>query len=294
MQTSSAQGSLLVLAGALCFSTTGFTQALIAGDGATPYAIGVLRMLVGGLSLLALCAVRGRLPGLKGWPVKNLLLSALGVAGYQVCFFQGTLHAGVAIGTLAAMGFTPIVAAILGLIFLKVAPSREWYASTAIALVGLLLMNFGKAGDFTAAALIFPLAAGAAYGVYLTFSGPLLQTHHADTVMAVVLLFCAVCMLPGLFSEDLHWVLTPKGTVAVLHLGLVTTALGYICTLTGLLQTPPAIAATLSLAEPVCAALLGFICLGETVTIMSITGILLILGSTFLLVLLQHLRHHPL
>lgn len=290
MKNTSMKGSLLVLAGALCFSTTGFTQALIAGDGATPYAIGALRMLIGGLGLFFLCAVRGRLPGLRGWPLRYLLLSALGVAGYQICFFQGTLKAGVAIGTLAAMGFTPVVAAVLGIIFLKVTPSKEWYISTVVALAGLILMNWGKAGDFSLPALFFPLAAGAAYGIYLTFSGPLLKCHPADVVMMAIFLFCAMCMLPGLMAEDLSWVFTLKGMIACAHLGLVTTALGYICTLTGLKMTSPAMAATLTLAEPVCAALLGFFCLGEIVTTTSFIGIVLILASTLLLVFLPGLK----
>lgn len=290
MQTFSIQGCLLVLAGAVCFSTTGFTQALIAGDGATPYAIGALRMLVGGFGLLALCAVRHRMPGFHGWPVKNLLLAVLGVVGYQICFFQGTLQAGVAIGTLAALGFTPVVAAILGVVFLKTAPSREWYFSTALALAGLVLMNWGKAGGFNPGALFFPLAAGAAYGIYLTFSGPLLRSHPSDVVMTAVLLLCGLVMLPGLLTEDLSWVLTPRGIIACLHLGLVTTALGYICTLAGLEKTTPAVAATLSLAEPVCAALLGFLCLGEVVTFTSFSGIILILSSTLLLVALPVLK----
>ena len=292
MQTFSLQGSLLVLAGALCFSTTGFTQALIANSGATPYAIGALRMLIGGLGLLLLCALRGRIPRLHGWPLKNLCLSALGVAGYQICFFQGTLQAGVAIGTLAAMGFTPVVAAVLGFVFLKLSPSREWYVSTALALCGLVLMNWGKTEGFNTAALFFPLAAGTAYAVYLTFSGPLLKGHPADAVMTIVFLFCALVMLPGLLSEDLRWVLTPGGLLACAHLGFVTTALGYVCTLSGLAKTPPAAAATLSLAEPVCAAMLGFFCLGETVTAVSFTGILLILSSMLLLVFLPALKKH--
>ena len=45
-------GPLLILAGALCFSTTGFVQAL-APEGATPYVIGALRMAVGGIALLS-------------------------------------------------------------------------------------------------------------------------------------------------------------------------------------------------------------------------------------------------
>ncbi|MBR3880713.1 MAG: EamA family transporter [Mailhella sp.] len=290
MQTFSLQGCLLVLAGALCFSTTGFTQALIACDGATPYAIGALRMLIGGAGLLALCAFRGNLPSLHGWPLKNLALAVLGVAGYQICFFHGTLQAGVAIGTLAAMGFTPIVAAILGIIFLKSSPSREWYFSTALALAGLALLNWGKADDFSLGALLFPLASGAAYGIYLTFSGPLLHGRSSDVVMTAVLLLSGLAMLPGLMTEDLSWVLSPKGVIACLHLGLVTTALGYLCTLAGLSRTTPAIAATLSLAEPVCAAMLGILCLGEPVTGTSFSGIILILSSTLLLVVLPALK----
>ncbi|MBQ8172338.1 MAG: EamA family transporter [Mailhella sp.] len=289
MKEFSLKGCLLVLAGSLCFSTTGFTQALIVGDGATPYAIGAIRMLVGGLCLLAFCAARGRVPRLHGWPVKNLLLAVVGIAGYQLCFFRGTLEAGVAIGTVAAMGFTTVVAAILGLIFLKTIPNREWYISTAIALVGLILMNWGKADDFSLPALIFPLAAGAAYGITLTFSGPLMDDHPADTSMTAVLLISALVLLPGLLMEDLSWVFTLKGFVACIHLGLVTSALAFICTLSGLHLTTPAIAATLSLAEPVCAALLGFFCLGEAVSPTSLTGIVLILLSTLLLVILPSL-----
>ena len=52
MKNSSLLGGVLVLIGALCFSTTGFTQALIVDDGASSYAIGTIRMLLGGLLLL--------------------------------------------------------------------------------------------------------------------------------------------------------------------------------------------------------------------------------------------------
>ncbi|MFA7467062.1 MAG: EamA family transporter [Desulfotomaculaceae bacterium] len=46
-------GPLLVLSGAVLWGTTGTTQAL-APDGATPLAIGAMRLLVGGLCLLAI------------------------------------------------------------------------------------------------------------------------------------------------------------------------------------------------------------------------------------------------
>ena len=69
-------GPLLILAGALCFSTTGFVQAL-APEGATPYVIGALRMAVGGIALLIWCALKGLLPRRKNWPLRYLLPASL-------------------------------------------------------------------------------------------------------------------------------------------------------------------------------------------------------------------------
>ena len=284
MKNSSLVGGLFVLIGALCFSTTGFTQALIVDDGASSYAIGTIRMLFGGLLLLGLCAIRGTLPVRRGWDLKCLFLTVFGVGVYQLCFFKGTLQAGVAMGTLAAMGFTPVVAAILGAIFYKVIPSKQWYISTIIGVTGLILMNWGKTGDFNPGALFFPLAAGACYGFTLTFSKPLLKVFPAETVMTVVLLICGMCMLPGMLTEDLSWMLTPRGILATLHLGVVTTAMAYFFTIVGLKMVTSATAATLSLAEPVGAALLGILILGEAVSPTSFTGIALIIASTLLLV----------
>ena len=102
--------------------------------------------------------------------------------------------------------------------------------------------------------------------------------------MTVVLLICGVCMLPGMLTEDLSWMLTPRGVLATLHLGVVTTAMAYFFTIVGLKMVTSATAATLSLAEPVGAALLGILILGEAVSPTSFTGIALIIASTLLLV----------
>ena len=85
MNTSFVRGPLLILLGALCFSTTGTVQAL-APEGATPYVIGALRMLVGGLSLLLWCAFRGDLPRFWHWPMRCVIPSAFALLGFQFFF----------------------------------------------------------------------------------------------------------------------------------------------------------------------------------------------------------------
>lgn len=86
MSTPFARGPLLILLGALCFSTTGTVQAL-SPEGATPYVIGALRMLVGGLALLLWCAFRGELPRFWRWPMRCVVPSTLALLGFQFFFF---------------------------------------------------------------------------------------------------------------------------------------------------------------------------------------------------------------
>lgn len=59
MSQTSLKGPLLVLAGSLCFSTSGFLQA-VALDQATPYVVAGMRMLIGAVALFYLASLRER------------------------------------------------------------------------------------------------------------------------------------------------------------------------------------------------------------------------------------------
>lgn len=290
MQLETIRGALLIVAGALCFSTSGLTQAVAVADGATPLQISALRMLVGGLSLFVWCAWRGKLPSRQGWPWRSVALSAFGIMGYQLCFFTGVLYTGVAVGTVVAMGFTPLVTALLAWLFLHEKPLVAWYPATALAVVGLVLMHWSGGSATVSDGLLFPLCAGACYAVYLVSCKPLMRHHDPETIMMVLFLLCGLCLLPLLCLEPIAWVFSLRGLLIVLHLGVVTAAIGYCLTLTGLQQTPAAVASTLGLAEPFCAALLGFFCLSEPVTSSGLAGMIFLLTSALLLIFLPQKR----
>ena len=157
-----AGGPLCIILGALCFSTTGTVQAL-APDGSHPLGIGALRMQIGALALWAWCACRHSLPaGLRHWQLRWLIPATLGLLGFQVFFFWGVQQAGVAVGTVTAIGFSPVMAAILARIILGERPARIWYPATGLALAGLVLLNLGSSQDTSTAALLLPLLAGPA------------------------------------------------------------------------------------------------------------------------------------
>ena len=240
MSTSFVRGPLLILLGALCFSTTGTVQAL-APEGATPYVIGALRMLVGGLSLLLWCAFRGDLPRFWHWPMRCVIPSAFALLGFQFFFFRGVLEAGVAVGTVVAIGFSPIVVALLGLIFLREKPAKAWYPATGIALIGLLLLNADAVDGASFAGMAFPLLAGFSYACYFVFSKPLAQNASPGSVMMVLCLLSGLCMLPVFWIYPVAWLATPVGALVALHLGAVTTAVAFSLTLAGLKVTSAAV-----------------------------------------------------
>ena len=283
MSTPFARGPLLILLGALCFSTTGTVQAL-SPEGATPYVIGALRMLVGGLALLLWCAFRGELPRFWRWPMRCVVPSTLALLGFQFFFFRGVLEAGVAVGTVVAIGFSPIVVALLGLIFLHEKPAKAWYPATGLALIGLILLNADAVGGASFAGMAFPLLAGFSYACYFVFSKPLARNAAPGSVMMVLCLLSGLCMLPVFWIYPAAWLATPVGALVALHLGVVTTAIAFSLTLAGLKVTPAATASTLSLAEPLSAACLGIFFLHEPLSLSAAVGIALIFGSVLILV----------
>ncbi len=101
--------------------------------------------------------------------------------------------------------------------------------------------------------------------------------------MAVLFSGGALLLLPVFLAHPFGWLATPRGALVVLHLGLVATAAAYALFARGLALVPVATAATLSLAEPMTATLLGVAVLGERLTPAGLAGVLLVLVGLALL-----------
>lgn len=278
-------GPLCLILAALCFSTTGTAQAL-APEGSHPLGIGALRMQVGALALWAWCHCRHCLPAaLPHWPLRWLLPAVLGLTGFQVFFFWGVQEVGVAVGTVTALGVSPIVAAILARVLLGEKPSRIWYPSTALALAGLVLLNLGGSQSMSAAALALPLLAGICYGGYFVCAKPLGRMHAPEHIMLMVCTGSGLLLLPAHVCLPTAWLLEPAGLGVALYLGVVTSALAFSLTLAGLRRTPTAMAATLGLVEPLGAACWGIFLLHEPVGLQELSGMGLLFGGVALLAL---------
>ena len=279
------RGGWYVIAAAMLWGTTGTAQAL-APDGAQPVIIGTVRLVVGGIALMAFALMRGVLRDGKRWSIWPTLLAALSMAAYQLFFFAGVAKTGVVVGTMVGIGSAPIMTGLLGYLVLGERPGRKWGMATALAVVGCgLLVASGGSIHIDILGILLALGAGLSYAIFTLVSKELLEDHPPEAVMAVAFFLGAVLLFPLFFRADLVWLFQPRGLVIGLWLGFVTVAVAYTLFARGLKLVPVATAGTLTLAEPLTAATLGVFLLGERITPLAFLGIVLIFTGLVILTL---------
>ncbi|MGW5681667.1 DMT family transporter [Nonomuraea sp. NPDC003754] len=256
-----------VLAAAVLWGTAGTAGLLITAD---PVSVAAARLVIGGLALAFMAR------GVRITPA--LLLGAVAVAAYQLCFFAAVSRTGVAIGTVVAIGSGPVFTGLLSRQF-----SPRWAAATAAAIAGCAALTAGgeaQAGDRVLEGVLLALLGGLIYAFYaVTAARAINAGAPSDGVMGVMFGGAAAIMLPVLIATGPGWLAEPRGLPAALYLGLGTTALAYFLYGRGLRTTPVATAATLALAEPAVAALLGVVVLHETLSPVSWGGLVLLGAS---------------
>jgi len=255
-----------VLAAAVLFGTTGTSQALGPAE-ATPLGIGTVRLLLGALALSLIARAR-RPPSSRAWRahVPALLAGGVAVAVYQLGWFAGLRRTGVALGTVVGIGSGPVLAGIVHVALGRRGLGRGWVAGTAATVAGAGLLALRSSGAAAADPLGLTLVLGAVLGYVVS----VLAAQHAmrrglDEAGAMAGMFGAGALLlaPILLVEPLGWLATPRGAALALHLGLVTLALAYSLYGYGLRRLAVPTVVTLTLAEPLTAAVLGTAVLGE-------------------------------
>jgi DME family drug/metabolite transporter len=275
----------MMLAAAVLFGTTGTAQAFGPAT-ANPLSVGAVRQVVGGSVLLVIVVVwwlrvhGRRLPrwsGKVGW----LLVAGACVMAFQATFFFGTRSNGVAVGTVIALGSSPLFAGLFEWL-LGSRPDRRWLEATAVAVVGILLLSgaIGQAVALQPAGVLASLVAAAGYAGYAVSAGKVVQQGvSAVPATAAIVGTSGLIGAAVLPFTDNSWLAEPRGLAVALWMGAVTVVVAYLLMGAALRHLPSSTAMTLGLAEPLTAATLGVAVLGETLTLLQLTGVLLVLGG---------------
>ncbi|TDD64234.1 EamA family transporter [Actinomadura rubrisoli] len=294
-------GSADILVAASLWGTTGTVRTF--ADGASSVSVAAIRIVIGGLVLLACAALTRRGAGLRrllspvpadrasglrrcgAWPLIGL--GAVAIAVYQMAFFVSVARTGVAVGTVVTIGSAPAFAGLIGLALRRAVLTPRWLAATGGAVAGCaLLIGGGQDAGVEPVGIALALLSGLSYAVYATVASSLItRGEDGRAVAGALFAAAAVLLLPVLLAGPTGWLLTGPGALTALYLGAVTTGGGYLLFARGLRTTSATTATTLTLAEPAVAAILGTLVLDERLGLAALGGLALLAASLVVLML---------
>lgn len=275
-------GSLAVLMAATLWGTTG-TAAAFAPE-VPAMAIGAAAMGGGGL-LQALLAVRPMAKHRQGlrrhWLL--LLIGALAVAVYPLAFYGSMRLAGITVGTVVTIGSAPLLSALIEYLFDRQRLSLRWLAGAVLGVVGMALLAAAEShgatgGEAVGSGMLLGLLAGLTYALYSwTARRLMLNGVAAKAAMGATFGGGALFLLPVLLFTGAPLLASGTNLAVGLYMALVPMFIGYLCFGYGLARIAASTAITLTLFEPVVAAALAVIIVGERLPLQGWLGIVLIL-----------------
>ncbi|WP_052201901.1 DMT family transporter [Ensifer sp. ZNC0028] len=286
-------GFACVLVASALWGTTGTTATF--AKGVSPLGIGAVAMGFGGL-LLALTALhsiaRSRARIAAQWPM--LILGALSVAVYPLAFYSSMHLAGVAIGTVISIGSAPLAASLIERFFDGQKLTTRWLLGAAAGLGGAVLLTFseshgsGGAADPTAVlyGILLGLVSGVLYALYSWVARRLMQAGIPPrAAMGSIFGLGGTLLLPVLVFTGAPLLASTTNIAVGIYMALVPVLVAYVLFAYGLARVSATMATTLSLLEPVIAAVLAVVIVGERLPAEGWVGIGLIVGSLFILTL---------
>ena len=275
-----------MLVAGILWGTTGLT-AHYAPAGSSPFAIGAGSMGLGGL-VMALVGHAGAARSAPWRPIRTPL--AWGVACltvYPMCFYGAMHYAGIAVGTAINIGSAPLMAMAIERVTGRAAFTPRKVGSAALAIVGLVLLSVGGAGHGGASNAENPtlgIALGLAAG--LTYAGYSASAHEmirlgcpSGIAMGRMFGVAGLFLVPFYFVTGGPLLTEPRGWAVMAYLALVPMAFAYILFGYGLRTTSASTAVTLTLVEPVVAAVLAVLVVKEEMGVLGWLGMGLIIFS---------------
>lgn len=296
MSTSSNQtlGVIFVLVASILWGTTG-TAATFAPL-VSPLAIGAAAMGLGGLlqMLIALKAIKISWAKLRE-NCAYVLIGAVAVAVYPLAFYTSMYLAGVTIGTVVTIGSAPLLSAVIERVFDGKPLTRRWMLGAAIGLVGTVLLCIAKAHGHSALSaggearslfgILLGLVAGATYALYSWTAHRLIrQDISSGAAMGATFGLGGLLLIPVLLVTGAPLVSSWTNAAVGIYMIFIPMGLGYVLFGKGLARVAASTATTLSLIEPVVAAALAAVVVGEQLPPMGWLGAGLIVSCLYVLV----------
>jgi drug/metabolite transporter (DMT)-like permease len=225
----------------------------------------------------------GRIPRLAKEHVAAALPGVFLAA--DLAAWQTSLHMTSVANATLLVNVAPILTTLAGWLFLRQAVSGVFFAGLVLSMAGIVVLRGGPSamagGAFRGDALA--LVAAAFYAGYLLFLGRARQTYQTAVIMLWSTTSAALCTLPlVLVFETTLWPSTASGWAVLFALAWIGHAGGQGLVTFSLAWLPTNFASLTLLIQPVVAACLAWLLLGESLGASQIVGGLIVIAGIML------------
>lgn len=275
-------GVSLVVASAAGFSTLAVLVKLAYGVKLNLSSILVFRF--GGTALILwtwlILQNKWRLPLAKA--LRAMLLGAVGYAIQATVFFSALLYTDASVATLLFYTY-PAFVTLLAWIVEKEVPTRSRKIALSIALTGCVFISDLSHATVAPLGLMFGIASGVWYSLYLTFGSRLVKAvdpvvTSAYVALGATLSFAAAALLSSQFTIPDSF----EGIYIVVGIAVLATAVPIVTLFSGMQRIGTTRTAIVSTVEPLITVALGIWLLGERMQGAQVWGGLLIVASVVL------------
>ncbi len=297
-------GLVLVMLAAVLWATVGVAVQITAEAKDIPNVLlAALRTGIAGPALVMIWALAGRarISSFRALALRPLTLFAIASAVFQICLFRCFDQLGVTVAVFLTVCLPPVLGWGWSAMRGGKGLTRQSALALAVAILGMALVSSSHGAPGEAISLVGlsnGVIASVAFVVLSLAASDLARTSPAILVagaglsLSAVMLMAVAAVSGGLMvPSDLSGLsLTRLGGLLV-YLGLVPTALAYLCYCAGIARCrTTVIGLVASMIEPLLAALLASLLLGEKVLPLTAAGCALLLVA---IVLLWQGERHP-
>ncbi|HXO66568.1 MAG TPA: EamA family transporter [Candidatus Dormibacteraeota bacterium] len=238
---------------------------------ASPATAAFIRNLVGAAALMVLLALRRGT--LRGVSVRAVLALGVILGVMNASFYYGIAR--LPLGDAVSVEFMgPIVVAAL------TSAARRDLIWVALAALGVVAISHPGPDHLSYAGLGFILTAAACWGAYIVVGGRVATGgRRAETLAAAMTASAALLLLPAL-TQSAPSLLNPAFLGLGAAVGILSSAIPYSVELVAMARVPPTVFGVLLSLQPLMAAVMGFLVLGQRVSALEAIGFVLVVSAS--------------
>lgn len=269
------------------------------GEGISPFAITAWRFLIGGLVILPFAIKQGTEHRIKLSLSSILTLGALGILNVVISMLllQLAIYNGKASLTAVIVSMNPLFVSIFAYSIIKENLSRHQIYSILMGVTGLLVIILGESElrgqgfNNLPLGIVYAVLAGITFALYtvLTKRAVFQFGNRITNCTSFLIGGLSLSLLNLLIGKNMAFEPNMRNILLILYLGVVITGIAYLFYFEAMKELSAARASIYFFLKPGLASIMAFLFLKEHLSIIQVTGIVLIMFALSRRIWMKHI-----